>query len=48
VAQKFHLAILRIKLTRASCGLSAIAELLVLTVFIMPQHSNVMQNTTLM
>jgi len=29
VAQKFHFAILRIEVTRASCGLSAIAELLV-------------------
>jgi len=29
VAQEFHFAILRIKVTRASCGLSAIAELLV-------------------
>jgi len=29
VAQKFHFAILRIELTRASRGLSAIAELLV-------------------
>jgi len=31
VAQKFHFAILRIELTRASRGLSAIAELLVET-----------------
>jgi len=31
VAQKFHFAILRIEVTRASRGLSAIAELLVLT-----------------
>jgi len=30
VAQKFHFAILRIKVTRASRGLSAIADLLVL------------------
>jgi len=29
VAQKFHFAILQIEVTRASCGLSAIAELLV-------------------
>jgi len=29
VAQKFHFAILRIEVTRASRGLSAIAELLV-------------------
>jgi len=31
VAQKFHLAILQIEVTRASHGLSAIAELLVTT-----------------
>jgi len=30
VAQKFHFAILRIEVTRVSCGLSAIAELLVI------------------
>jgi len=30
VAQKFHFAILRIEVTRASRGLSAIAELLVI------------------
>jgi len=30
VAQKFHFAILQIDVTRASCGLSAIAELLVI------------------
>jgi len=29
VAQKFHFAVLRIEVTRASCGLPAIAELLV-------------------
>jgi len=32
VAQKFHLAILRIEATRASRGLSAIAEILVLII----------------
>jgi len=32
VAQKFHFAILRIEVTRASRGLSAIAELLVQTI----------------
>jgi len=31
VVQKFHFAILRIEVTRASRGLSAIAELLVVT-----------------
>jgi len=31
VAQKFHFAILRIEVTRASRSLSAIAELLVVT-----------------
>ena len=34
VAQKFHFAILRIEVTRASRGLSAIAELLVCTVMV--------------
>jgi len=32
VAQKFHFAIFRIEVTRASRGLSAIAELLVLSI----------------
>jgi len=32
VAQKFHFVILRIEVTRASRGLSAIAELLVSTI----------------
>jgi len=32
VAQKFHLAFLRIEVSRVSCGLSTIAELLVLVV----------------
>jgi len=34
VAQKFHFAILRIKVTRESRGLSAVAELLVSKVVI--------------
>jgi len=38
VAQKFHFAILRIEVTRASRGLSAIAELLVTVRFRNERH----------
>jgi len=45
VAQKFHFAILRIELTRASRGLSAIAELLV---FIAHQQTKAIQSATVL
>jgi len=46
VAQKFHFAILRIEVTRASRGLSAIAELLVLKPFLWPTSVYTMISAT--